>query len=175
MTVDSACATSPEIWHRDWQKYHRIVSDHVMPTVSLRRTSWSYFELAPAMSMKHDVNLQTGIDMANARRHASVDVSLIREFLHGTCISLINCCIVHAYSAAARFQVVVYIRTSEEISSRYWVMIQYSRSHNGLHLRLPAMTVFLKYRFLQWILIKDRALYSWASPHQSYLWIAKYP
>ncbi|KAF5353255.1 hypothetical protein D9756_008030 [Leucocoprinus leucothites] len=34
------------------------------------------------MSTGHDVNAQTGIDMANARRNASVDVSLIRNFLH---------------------------------------------------------------------------------------------
>ncbi|KAJ3568100.1 hypothetical protein NP233_g5937 [Leucocoprinus birnbaumii] len=34
------------------------------------------------MSKSHDVNAQTAIDMANARHNASVDVPLIRDFLH---------------------------------------------------------------------------------------------
>lgn len=76
----------------------------VFPTMSCR--SRDYFELAPTVSMGYDVNSQTGIDMANARRHASVDVPSIREFLHSMCIGSINCCTVRAHSTAARFQVV---------------------------------------------------------------------
>ncbi|KXN92550.1 Putative peroxisomal acyl-coenzyme A oxidase 1.2 [Leucoagaricus sp. SymC.cos] len=34
------------------------------------------------MSPGHDVNAQTGVDMANARRNASVNISLVRDFLH---------------------------------------------------------------------------------------------
>ncbi|KAF8636086.1 hypothetical protein AX17_003791 [Amanita inopinata Kibby_2008] len=34
------------------------------------------------MSNVHDPNAQTGIDMANARRQASINVALVRDFLH---------------------------------------------------------------------------------------------